>query len=84
MADRAHLLLAGHAQLTFGADLGLAEMFLGQALATADKPIMHEFLAMLGHADTLADLQEAAKRIASVLADIKAIPPKVEFPGEED
>ena len=83
MAERTHPVMTGGVRFDFEADLRFASSLLSHALVTADKPIMHKFLAVFGYADTLADLREAIKRIASVLADLESLPPKVEIPGED-
>jgi len=51
--------------------------------ATSGSPLMEELLARIGRADTLLDLHEAPRRVSASIADIDALPVKVEFPGED-
>jgi hypothetical protein len=51
--------------------------------ATSGSPLMEDHLARIGRADALLDLHEASRRVSGILADIDALPVKVEFPGED-
>ncbi len=70
-------------RFTFSAHLKRAQRAIQDAMVVADEPIMIKFLEPIGRADTLLDLNEALSRLNGVLDSLDALPPKVEFPGED-
>jgi hypothetical protein len=84
MARRTHPVLTGGVRFKFEADLKIALDAVRHALKTTEEPMMDEFLAPYGRADVLIDIHEAEKRLTTVLADLDALPAKVEFEFKED
>ncbi len=63
----------------FGAYVGRAHDSIVEALKMCDEPIMRQFLEPIGRGDVIQDLKTAQEHLANVLADLDALPPKVEF-----
>ena len=79
MIERTHPVITGGRRFRFTGNLQRARALIEDSIKIADEPIMVEFLEPIGRADTLLDLHDAVQHLATVLADLDALPPKVEF-----
>ena len=79
MDERTHPVSTGGRRFRFTGNLQRATTLIQDSINMADEPIMREFLEPIGRVDTLLDLRDAVEHLATVLADLDALPPKVEF-----